>query len=126
MLADEGAMGGDVLVAYPLYGPAMQRLGEIAAAHKGSGVVSVLCEDAVRRCPTPLAARGPSPLSTDRDRRRRRPPWRPCRPTLECLWTSTSVRAALAAPAAPRRAPGRPWPPLAPMRARRRRAAAQE
>jgi D-serine deaminase-like pyridoxal phosphate-dependent protein len=45
VLREEGADGADVLVAYPLIGPALARLGELARAHPETGV-AVLCEDA--------------------------------------------------------------------------------
>lgn len=44
-LEAEGIRGGDVLVAYPLVGPALQDLDRIAARHPEARV-SVLCEDA--------------------------------------------------------------------------------
>lgn len=44
VLADEGVGDGDILVAYPLVGPALRRLGAIAEAH-GETRFAVLCED---------------------------------------------------------------------------------
>jgi D-serine deaminase-like pyridoxal phosphate-dependent protein len=44
-LDEEGVRNGDVLVAYPLIGPGLARLGRIASDHPASRL-SVLCEDA--------------------------------------------------------------------------------
>ncbi|MFT4539404.1 MAG: D-serine deaminase-like pyridoxal phosphate-dependent protein [Planctomycetota bacterium] len=44
-LREEGLEGADLLLAYPLIGPSLTRLGEIAAEHPEARV-SVLCEDA--------------------------------------------------------------------------------
>ena len=43
-LAAEGVADADLLLAYPLVGPSLRRLGEVARAHPGARV-SVLCED---------------------------------------------------------------------------------
>jgi D-serine deaminase-like pyridoxal phosphate-dependent protein len=44
VLDRQGIRGGDLLLAYPLVGPGLERLSRLARAH-GSARVSVLCED---------------------------------------------------------------------------------